>query len=125
MRNLEGNQAIVDAVRGDRTGIGYVGIAYAAAAADGLRIFDIAADKNSGYYSPLTGENVESGRYPLTRPLFQMMLDLPAAGGLLSRFLAFEAGPEGRAITARSGYFAPNGEDEEFNRILLDKIGGQ
>jgi phosphate transport system substrate-binding protein len=125
IRNLEGNQAVVDAVRADRTGVGYTGIAYAAEAGEDLKIFDIAANKDGEYFSPLVKENIENGDYPITRPLYQMMLDLPAPEGLAARFLEFEVGPEGRIITAESGYFEPNQNDEEFNKALLGAIGGK
>jgi len=65
MRNLEGNQAIIDAVKEDKTGIGYVGIAYAAANRADLKIFDIAAGHGGEYYSPWSGKISKTTTTPL------------------------------------------------------------
>jgi len=123
MLNMEGNKAIVDGVKVDKSGIGYIGIGYLR---DGVKPLNIASKKGSAYVSPLDQEAVEDGRYPLTRPLYQYTNGMPVVGSLAYNFLKFELSDKGENITRRAGYYPPNTEDKANNdekfRMIERKI---
>lgn len=120
MLNMEGNQAIVDAIREDKNGIGYVGIGYAAdenkQPREGLKIISVAENNESPALTPF-----DEG-YPVSRPLFQYLPKIPPAGSLLSRFILFEASEKGQRVIRETGFFPVNSDDESANNLLLGKI---
>lgn len=116
MRNLPGTADIVEAVAGDVGGIGYAAIGYAEK--DGVKALKIAADENSEAYDPTVLENITSGNYPLTRPLYQYMIGKP--GGLLLDFLLFEVGEAGQQIVLGEGFYPLTAADLEFNKKALE-----
>jgi phosphate transport system substrate-binding protein len=82
MRQMAGNAQIVEAVKRDRSGIGYVGLGYVKKA-KGVKVISV-RERRKGkplrYISPLVfltpprpGERKpDIGEYPLARPLFQL-----------------------------------------------------
>lgn len=126
MRNLEGNQAIIDAVKSDQNGIGYAGIGYVIGengqARDDIKVVGIAADDNSEFISPLDAAKVKAGLYPLTRPLYQYLAATPKSGSLLNSFLRFEVSDQGKAIVKRTGFFEIFADDQANNQEIFDKI---
>ncbi|WP_026474389.1 phosphate ABC transporter substrate-binding protein [Alkaliflexus imshenetskii] len=111
MRNMNGTAQIVEAVRSDRTAIGYTGIGYIVdkdgKVADRISVINVALDENSTAFSPLLKENVESGDYPISRALYQFTNGMPE--GRILEFIRFELSPEGQQIVANAGYY-PIGE---------------
>lgn len=111
MRNMNGTAQIVEAVRSDRTAIGYTGIGYIVdkdgKVADRISVINVALDENSTAYSPLLKENVESGDYPISRALYQFTNGMPE--GRILDFIRFELSPEGQQIVVSAGYY-PIGE---------------
>ena len=75
MNQMNGNAQILEAVKKDAGGIGYVGIGYvvddAGKVVAGINVLDVAKDSRSKPTSPLQLENIMSGAYPITRPLYQ------------------------------------------------------
>ncbi len=122
MRNMEGNQAIIDAVKNDPTGIGYVGIGYAVNAGDSIVILNVATTENSTYYPPTDEANIKSGKYPISRPLFQIMLDSPEKEGLVEKFMQFEISPEGEKIVKEVGFYPPSEQDKTSNEKFFSEI---
>ncbi len=125
MRNMEGNQAIVDAIKTDRNGIGYVGVGYVKNERGGPRedIKVILVSKEDGLsVSPLDKEMVEKGQYPIVRPIFQYTAHLPLKNSLLEKFLRFEASNEGQTIVEQAGFYSITNEDRQKNQQLLKKI---
>ena len=126
MRNMEGNQAIVDAVRADKNGIGYVGVGYVKdennQPRNDIKIIPVAKDKESAAVSPLNSEAVKQGEYPISRPIFQYLPRLPQKNSLLERFLHFEMSEQGQEIVKKAGFFSINEEDEQKNQQLLEII---
>ena len=96
-----GNSAIVESISQDKTGIGYVGVAYAKQRSD-VKILKIARDMDSPGYIP-TKETVKSGAYPIARSLNFYTNGEPS--GEAKAFIDFVNGPEGKAITEEVGYF--------------------
>ncbi len=122
MRNMEGNQAIIDAVKNDPTGIGYAGIGYAINAGDSITILNVAATENSTYFSPTDEANIKSSKYPISRPLFQIMVDSPEKGGLIEKFMQFEISPEGEKIVKEAGFYPPSEQDKASNEKFFSEI---
>ena len=126
MRNMEGNQTIVDAVRADKNGIGYVGVGYVKdennQPRSDIKIIPVAKDKESVAVSPLNSEAIKQGKYPIARPIFQYLPHLPQKNSLLERFLRFEMSEQGQEIVKKAGFFSINEEDEQKNQYFLKNI---
>jgi phosphate transport system substrate-binding protein len=113
MRRMNGNSQIVEAVKADATGIGYVGVGYVKNAA-GIIVLEVAAFKGAPYASPLNTEDVKTGKYPIARPLNQYVNGTPR--GAVRDFIAFELSPEGQKIVEEQGFFPIPREYVEFNK---------
>ena len=126
MRNMEGNQAIVDAGKSDQNGIGYVGIGYVVGedgqARDDVKVIRIAADYQSEFISPLDTAKVKTGLYPLTRPLYQYLAATPKLGSLLDSFLRFEVSGKGGGVVKQTGFFEIFADDQANNQEIFEKI---
>lgn len=126
MLNMEGSQAIVDATAADTNGIGYVGVGYVKDGASGVRqgisVVLVANDAGSVAVSPLDTEKVVSGAYPIVRPIYQYIKELPKKGSAIEALLMFEASPEGHLILEETGFYVPISADEVQNTSLFDSI---
>jgi len=112
MNRMNGNAQIVEAVKQDRSGIGYVGVGYVKEA-KGLNVLKIASRKGETYASPLISADVKSGKYPIARPLNQYINGTPSAA--VKDFLQFELGVEGQKVIEEEGFFQIPIEYEELN----------
>ncbi len=115
-RNMAGTSDIVEAVIGDESGIGYAAIGYADEG--GVKALNIAADEGSEAYNPTVLENVTSGNYPLTRPLYQYMAGKPE--GALLDYLLFEVSDAGQNIVLDEGFYPITETDRVFNKNALE-----
>lgn len=117
MNQMNGNAQIVEAVKRDNGGIGYVGIGYVAddkgKVTPGIKVLDVAKDKNSKAMSPIDAKNIESGAYPIVRPLYQYFDK--ANRGKVDVFLRFELGPAGQNIISKEGFFPVTAEYRRYN----------
>jgi phosphate transport system substrate-binding protein len=96
-QTLPGTAAVVNAVAKERNGIGYGGAAYA----KGVKEVKIVGKEGQAWLpSP---ENVKSGKYPLSRPLFMYTRGAPS--GEAKQFIDFCLSPAGQAIVTQVGYF--------------------
>ena len=120
VRRMNGTAQIVEAVRNDKAGIGYVGIGYIiddqGNILPGINSLKIAKDENSPAVSPLEPENVKSGLYPIVRPLYQYTDGLPE-GNLLD-FIIFELSDEGQRLVISEGYYPVTPEYMKMNENL-------
>ena len=112
MNRMNGNAQIVEAIRSDKSAIGYVGVGYVKDAA-GLTVLKVATKKGGEYASPLNSDDVKSGKYPIARPLNQYVAGIPE--GETRAFLEFELSPEGQRIVEAEGFFPIPNEYIEFN----------
>ncbi len=96
-QTLPGTAAVVNAVSKEKKGIGYGGAAYA----KGVKEVKIVGNDGQGYLP--SAENVKSGKYPLSRPLFVYTRGKPS--GEAKDFLDFCLSPEGQAIVVTVGYY--------------------
>ncbi|HSO71912.1 MAG TPA: PstS family phosphate ABC transporter substrate-binding protein [Thermodesulfobacteriota bacterium] len=107
MNQMNGNAQILEAVKKDAGGIGYVGIGYvlddAGKVVPGINVLEVAKDSRSKPTSPLQLENIMSGAYPITRPLYQYFDKNNQAK--VEGFIKYELGPEGTAIVKKDGFY--------------------
>jgi phosphate transport system substrate-binding protein len=96
-QTLPGTAAVVNAVAKEANGIGYGGAAYA----KGVKEVKIVG-KDGQAYLP-NAENVKSGKYALSRPLFMYTRAKPA--GDAKDFIDFCLSPAGQAIVTQVGYY--------------------
>lgn len=112
MRQMAGNAQIVEAVKRDRSGIGYVGLGYVKGA-KGIKVLSIGRrekGKPLRYVSPLPfitplkpgAKEPRPEDYPLIRPLFQYTNGVPK--GSIRDFILFEIGDEGQRIVEKVGF---------------------
>ena len=107
MNQMNGNAQILEAVKKDAGGIGYVGIGYvlddAGKVVPGINVLEVAKDSRSKPTSPLQLENIMNGAYPITRPLYQYFDKNNQAK--VEGFIKYELGPEGTAIVKKDGFY--------------------
>jgi phosphate transport system substrate-binding protein len=116
MKRMNGNAQIVESVKRDKTGIGYVGVGYVKNAA-GITVLKVAKNKKSKYASPLNAKDVNAGIYPITRALNQYISDNLDKKAL--DFLKYELGKEGQKIVEQEGFFAVPASYKKQNKKNL------
>jgi phosphate transport system substrate-binding protein len=102
MNSMNGSSQIAEAVKADPSGIGYIGVGYAKSAS-GVTILDVAMKDGGSYISPLDKAAVESGEYPIARPLYQYVNGTPS--GTAKAFLTFELSEQGQRIVEEEGFY--------------------
>lgn len=95
---LPSSQAIADEVAGNPAAIGYYGMGYVSAK---QKPVSIARDENSDYVLPVI-ENVISGKYPISRPMFLYTNGEPK--GLARKFIDFCLSKEGQEIVLKTDF---------------------
>ena len=121
MKQMNGNAQIVEAVKSDKNGIGYVGLGYikdrnTGQVISGIKALSLRSD--GAAVSPLDPTNITSGKYPLLRPLFHYTNGKPTGMGL--GFIQFELSEEGQRIVEREGFLRIN---EKYKQQNSTKIG--
>jgi len=112
MRQMTGNAQIVEAVKHDRSGIGYVGLGYVKGA-EGIKVLKIGKREKGRplrYLSPLLFltpskpgvRKPDPKDYPLIRPLQQYTNGVPK--GMVRDFILFEIGDEGQKVVEKVGF---------------------
>ena len=118
MKAMNGNAQIVEAIKKDQDGIGYVAVGYVVndkgEVMPGVKIVNISKDGQSEAYSPAKIENVMSKKYPITRPLNHYTNGKPS--GKLLDFIRFEISEEGQEIVRKEGFSPVQKEWMEYNR---------
>ena len=117
MNQMNGNAQILEAVKKDAGGVGYVGIGYvvddAGKVLPGINVLEVAKDSRSKPTSPLQLENIMSGAYPITRPLYQYFDKNNQAK--VEGFIKFELSPEGMAIIKKDGFYSLTDQWKKYN----------
>ncbi len=121
MKEMNGNAQIIESVLQDEGAVGYVGVGYLydkdGKIRAGLRVLNISKDANGKAYAPTDKANIDSGKYPISRPLFQATNGKPS--GDAAGFIAWETGPEGQKIVEREGFFTIGAEARAQNEKNL------
>jgi phosphate transport system substrate-binding protein len=109
MKAMNGNSQIVDAIKTDKGGIGYVALGYV---------------KKGNEFTPgvkvLTVDGVEPGTqgYKIERPLYQYLRGKPK--GKIRDFLSFELSDEGQALVEKGGFLSVKGTQyEQISKEIL------
>ena len=103
-KQMNGNAQILEAIKADNSGIGYVGVGYVThGGSKGIKVLSIYKDKNEKAVSPLNAEMIAAGKYFFQRPLFQYYK--AADYQTIKPFLAFEKTEKGKQIIQSAGYF--------------------
>ncbi|HMK65919.1 MAG TPA: PstS family phosphate ABC transporter substrate-binding protein [Thermodesulfobacteriota bacterium] len=117
MNQMNGNAQILEAVKKDAGGIGYVGIGYVVddhgKVNPGIHVLEVAKDSRSKAYSPLKLENILKGLYPISRPLYQYFDNHNRAK--VEGFIKYELSPEGVAIIQKEGFYPLTEEWKKYN----------
>lgn len=125
MRTMEGSQAIVDAVKGDMSGIGYVGVGYVKAEG-GAQRSDLSvvtiATPDGLQVSPLDTQAVLSGAYPIARPIYQFVVKKAGTESLIHELLTFEMSKEGEEEIGRAGFYPITASDRQENEAYLRNL---
>ena len=112
MNQMNGNAQIVEAVKQDKGGIGYVGLGYLKEAT-GIAVVKVAIKAGGTYIDPLNITDVKTGKYPITRALNQYVNGIPK-GDVLD-FIRFELSDEGQKIVEEEGFMPLNEEYQNLN----------
>lgn len=100
---LPATSSIIQSVSTDKLAIGYVGLGYALAARDQLKILAVKSDDKLPAVMP-SENTVKSGQYPIARPLYLYLDGEPK--GTVKTFIDFCLSPEGQAVVTDTGYIA-------------------
>ena len=95
---LSSSQAIADEVSGNSAAIGYYGMGYIS---NKQKAISVAKDIKSEYVAP-TIENVLSGKYPISRPLFCYSNGEPH--DLIKKFVDYTLSKEGQEIVVKTDF---------------------
>ena len=105
-RQMNGNAQIIESVKQDVSGIGYVGAGYVVQegklTGTGYKILHI-KQGNAPASSPMRVESVTNGSYPFRRPLFQYIQR--EAREEVAPLIEFQRSAKGAAILRANGYF--------------------
>ena len=107
MKEMNGNAQIVEGILQDEGAVGYVGVGYLYdqnhQIRKGLKVLKISKEPNGTGFLPTDKAAVDSGAYPISRPLYMATNGKPKSD--VAQFLAWIVGPEGQAIVEREGFF--------------------
>ena len=102
---MNGNAQILEGIKADPSGIGYVGAGYLLSLPEdsNVKALKIKETQNGIAISPLDDEAIKTGKYFFQRPLYQF---IPKESWAKAKpFLDFEKTEEGKEIIRKSGYY--------------------
>lgn len=105
-REMNGNAQILEAIKQDVTGIGYVGAGYlikGASASSNIKILKIVEKPGMKAISPLDAAAIKNNAYYFQRPLYQFIPLI--SWQKVQPFLAFEMSEAGKALIEKEGYY--------------------
>ena len=103
-KQMNGNAQIIEAVKADHSGIGYVGAGYVShKQARDIKVLPIYLEKRENAISPFDSSMIAEGRYFFQRPLFQYYKSI--SYDKIKPFLDFEKSDAGQKIIQLSGYY--------------------
>jgi phosphate transport system substrate-binding protein len=108
-KEMTGNAQILEGIKIDKSGIGYVGAGYISKNASdnkGIKVLKIKVSSNSAAVSPLDPTSIKNRNYFFQRPLYQF---IPVTSWeKVKPFVDFEIKGSGRKIIENSGYYLIN-----------------
>lgn len=103
-KQMNGNAQILEAIKADHSGIGYVGAGYISqGSSTGLKVLMIYSEEDQTAVSPLDPSMIAAGNYFFQRPLIQYFK--ASSASKIKSFLDFEKSADGKKIIELSGYY--------------------
>lgn len=99
-KSMNGNGQIVEGVKQDEAGIGYVGLGYVKNNSD-VKVLSIKVNNN------ITNPFDNTAHYPLVRPLYQF-IRIDALNNQVLKFLEFEMSKKGQEVVEKEGFLKVN-----------------
>ncbi|MEM9981691.1 MAG: phosphate ABC transporter substrate-binding protein, partial [Bacteroidota bacterium] len=103
-KEMNGNGQIMEGVKSDYSGIGYVGAGYVVhGGKEGIKVLPVYDATHPVAVSPLDADKIAEGKYLFQRPLFQYFK--AESRKKVQPFLDFEKSEKGKQIIADAGYY--------------------
>ncbi|MBP7172993.1 MAG: PstS family phosphate ABC transporter substrate-binding protein [Cloacibacterium sp.] len=103
-KEMNGNAQIIEGIKADPTGIGYVGAGYLLHNTNHkVKVLKIKATATSTSFSPLDNEIIKAKKYYFQRPLYQFVT--LKSWKKAKAFIDFERSAKGMEIISKSGYY--------------------
>lgn len=105
-KEMTGNAQIIEGVKADKSGIGYVGAGYVAHdpnANQSVKILKIKETAEAEARSPIDPETINNSLYFFQRPLYQFVLK--ESWDKVKPFIDFEKSPQGKKMIEDHGYY--------------------
>lgn len=99
-QNMPGTASVLNAVKKDKYGIGYGGIAYL----KGAKTLKVSKNKESTAYEP-SMENVIKGLYPISRFLYIYLTDKTFSKPEVKAYISWILSKEGQKVISEVGYY--------------------
>ena len=99
---MPSSQAIYDEVSENPNALGYVGMGYIN---DNVKAVSVAVNENSDYFYP-NSQNVMTGKYPISRPLYLYINGQPQ--GVVKEFIDYALSDEGQRIVEETDFVPIN-----------------
>jgi phosphate transport system substrate-binding protein len=117
MNRMNGTSQIIEAVKSDPSGIGYVGLGYVKNSS-AVKVVGVAEKEGEEYIFPTNREDVDEGKYPLIRTINQYVNGTPA--GAIRDFILYELSAEGQQIVDEMGFIPVPEEYAKENSKTLE-----
>jgi phosphate transport system substrate-binding protein len=115
---MPGSSAISEGVSTDVSAIGYFGVGYVK---ENQNIaLEVASSEGGEYITPLIKENVDSGKYPISRPLFFYTNGVPKTDGLA--YLEWVLSEEGQQVISEAGFYSYTSEQRARNEEIFKSL---
>lgn len=122
VKQMNGTAQIVEAIKNDVHGIGYVGVGYIlqknGTKHSEIKVLGIRRDKKSAAFLPIDTKSIDSGAYPIIRPLYQYTDGQPQ--GKLQSFIQYCLSQKGQALVKANGYFPVSTQYQRQNEQVLN-----
>lgn len=105
-KEMTGNAQILEAIKVDKSGIGYVGAGYISKNLhqnQGIKVLKIKSSANAPAISPLDSDAINNREYFFQRPLYQFIPE--ESWDKVKLFIDFETKGKGQKIIENSGYY--------------------
>ena len=105
-KEMTGNAQILEGIKTDKSGIGYVGagyISHESATNPTVKILSIQENATSPAYSPIDAHAINNSLYFFQRPLYQFILE--DSWEKVKPFIDFERSEKGKQLIKEHGYY--------------------
>ncbi|WP_240452737.1 MULTISPECIES: substrate-binding domain-containing protein [Sphingobacterium] len=105
-KEMTGNAQIIEGVKVDKSGVGYIGAGYLSedpAGKQGIRLVKIKESPTAIAYSPNDLEAINNNKYFFQRPLYQFVIE--RSWDKVRPFIEFEQSDKGKKMIKEHGYY--------------------